>query len=313
MSNNQNTDGLNSDQKREIRKQGWRHFKRFWVIYVGLFCTALLSFVSGLMLPFMRNDVVVPVTFGTAFVALYYAIGFLTNGELVASFWFSKITDQDPDNTIQKIIAWVMLVVSIGIILATCISAADMIAFWVGVFDVFYQIPVWVQKYVVYTIPVMWVVNFSMAMLFQGVSDEAIAKRESQARINRALSDAEEVEARAHADYIVTNAPALARQKGQMKAAAEIDILQAQIDEQKRKLISPPVTYNQDVRGENLMPSRADRELAKSIHPFAAPYRSCPNCDDIVPLTSANCAKCGKEMPSLNGHKAGQDFTSRQS
>jgi hypothetical protein len=249
MSENQN--GLTSDQKRGIRKQGGRNFRRFWPIYVFLFCTAGLSFASGLMLPFMRNDIVVPLTWGTAFVAFYYGIGFLTNGELVANFWFSKITDQDPDNSTQKYIAWGMLTVSIGVVAATCISAADMIAYWIGVFDVFYQIPIWVQKYVVYAIPVMWVVNAVMAMLFQGVSDEAIAKRESMARINRALSDAEEAEATAHADYIVANAPALARQKGQMKAAAEISILQAQIDEQKRKLITPvePITsYAQDVR-----------------------------------------------------------------
>lgn len=245
--------GLTSEQKSSLRKLGGRNFRRFWVIYVGLFCTALLSFASGLMLPFMRNDIVVPLTWGTFFVALYYGCGFLINGELAANFWFSKITDQDPDNSTQKIIAWGMLVVSIGIIAATCISAADMIAYWVGVFDVFYQIPVWVQKYVVYAIPVMWVVNFSMAMLFRGVSDEAVSEREEQARINRARTDAAIAEAKAYADYTIENAPALARQKGQMRAAAEIDILRAQIAEQHRKLgHNPPnlpaVTYPQDVR-----------------------------------------------------------------
>lgn len=243
---NENQDGLTSEQKRELRKQGGRNFRRFWVIYVGLFCTALLSFVSGLMLPFMRSDIVVPLTLGTAFVALYYGFGFLTNGELVANFWFGKITDQDPDNKVQQVIAWGMLAVSIGIIAATCISAADMIAYWIGVFDVFYQIPVWVQKYVVYAIPVGWVLNVVMAMLFQGVSDEAIAKRESQARINRALSDAEEAEAKAHADYIVANSPALARQKGEMKAASELAVLRAQIEEQQRKLLPHNVVYTKD-------------------------------------------------------------------
>jgi hypothetical protein len=241
-----NQDGLTSEQRRDLRKQNGRNFRRFWVIYVGLFCTALLSFISGLILPFMRNDIVVPLTWGTALVALYYGAGFLINGELTANFWFGKLTDQDPDNTYQKYIAWGMLAVSIVVIAATCISAADMIAFWVGVFNQFYQIPVWVQKYVVYAIPVMLVANVVMAMLFRGVSDEAIAEREEQARINQAMSDARIAEAQAYADYTITNAPTLARKKGEMRAAADVALLQAQINEQQKKLMPP-----QDVRQPN--------------------------------------------------------------
>jgi uncharacterized membrane protein len=245
-----NQTGLTTDQKMSLRKQASRNFRRFWPIYVFLVFTAGLSFISGLMLPFMRNDVDVPLTWGTALVALYYAMGFLTNGELVANYWFSKLTDQDPDNTIQKIIAWVMLGVSIVIVAATCISAADMIAYWMGAFDEFYMIPVWVQKYVVYVIPTMWVVNVVAVMLFRSVSNEAIMEREEEARKNKAMSDARIIEAKAYADVIVENAPALARQKGQMKAQAEIDLLQAEINEQTRKILPPPpaVVYNQDVR-----------------------------------------------------------------
>jgi hypothetical protein len=262
MSDNQE---MTSEQKKSIRKQNNRNFRRFWVIYVGLFGTALLSFVSGLILPFMRNDVVVPLTWGTAFVALYYGCGFLVNGELMANFWFGKITDQDPDNTIQKIIAWGMLAVSIIIISATCISAADMIAFWVGVFNQFYQIPIWVQKYVVYAIPVMLVSNVVMAMLFRGISDEAIAEREAMARINQAMSNAAEAEAKAEADYIIANAPALARERGQLKAAAQINALRAQINEQQKKLTTPSPVYNQDVRQPDFSNSGNGKDGSKDF------------------------------------------------
>jgi hypothetical protein len=43
----------------------------------------------------------------------------------------------------------------------------------------------------------------------------------------------------------------------------------------------------------------ADINLAKSINPLAAPYRACPKCGDIVPLTLSHCAACGTQMPAL--------------
>ena len=45
--------------------------------------------------------------------------------------------------------------------------------------------------------------------------------------------------------------------------------------------------------------SEADIDLAKSINPLSAPYRSCPGCGDIVPLTRSHCAVCGTDMPAL--------------
>lgn len=243
------TQEMTTEQKRGLRKQEGRNFRRFWIIYAGLFCTAGLSFIAGLMLPFMRNDIDVKLTWSTFFVAVYYGFGFLSNGELAANFWFGKLTDQDPDNTIQKWIAWGMLGVSVGVIAATVVSAADLIAWWVGTFESFYEIPAWVQKYVVYVIPVMWVGNVVFAMLFRGVSDEARAEREAAATENQALSEARIAQATARASYVAANAPALARQKGELEAAAELEILQAQIDDKKRKLgLSVNRAYNQDVR-----------------------------------------------------------------
>lgn len=244
---------MTSDQKAQMRKKQAENIKRFWPIYVFLFFTAALSFISGLILPFMREDVKVLLNWGTALVALYYAIGFLSNGELMSGFWFGKLTDQDEDNTSQKIIAWSMLAISTCVVLATCVSAADMIAFWMGSFDAFYQIPVWVQKYVVYLIPVGWVVNWVMAVLFHSVSNEAIMAREQKARISKAMSDASIIEAQAYADQIVANAPALAKEKGRIRAQAEIDLMQADVDQRTSKLaprrsVTPSVSYNQDVR-----------------------------------------------------------------
>jgi hypothetical protein len=44
----------------------------------------------------------------------------------------------------------------------------------------------------------------------------------------------------------------------------------------------------------------SDVELAKSINPLAAPYRACPNCDGLVPLTALHCSNCGTKMPTLD-------------
>lgn len=42
-----------------------------------------------------------------------------------------------------------------------------------------------------------------------------------------------------------------------------------------------------------------DREIAASISPLAAPYRSCPKCDETVPLSQDQCWNCQTIMPII--------------
>ncbi len=227
---------MTSKQRKDLRNaERYRKFGRYWLIYIALGFTAVLSFVGGLMLPFMKPDVNVPLTWGTAAAGLFYALGFILIGEAAANFWFDKVTDQDPDNNMQKWIAGLMIAASVFVSASTALATSYIIAYWVDVFDAFLTIPVWAQKYIAISVPVMLVIHAVAGITFKSVSDEATAERDSKARINQANSEAAEAEARAEADYIIANAPALAREMGTMKARAKLDALRAQIQSEQAR------------------------------------------------------------------------------
>lgn len=227
---------MTSKQKKELAKQEFqRKFGRYWLIYAALGFTAILSFIGGLMLPFMKPDVNVPLTWGTAGAGLFYALGFILIGEAAANFWFERVTDQDPDNTQQKWIAGIMITASVLVSASTALATSYIIAYWVGVFDAFLVIPVWAQKYIAIAVPVMMVAHAVAGIVFKSVSDEAYADREANAEINKARNEMAEARAKARANWWKTNAPAIARQMGEMEAEDELDALRSKIAAQKSK------------------------------------------------------------------------------
>jgi uncharacterized membrane protein len=238
---------MTSKQKKELAKIDFnRKFGRYWLIYLALGFTAILSFIGGLMLPFMKPDVNVPLTWGTAAAGLFYALGFIIIGEGAANFWFDKVTDQYPDNKAQKWIAGIMILASVLVSASTALATSYIIAYWVGVFDAFLTIPVWAQKYIAIAVPVMLVAHAVAGIAFKSVSDEAASERDSNGRIRQAQNDAAEARARAHADYVVANAPRLAQQMGEMEAENELDALRAKIMEQQSKRGQLNLSYNKD-------------------------------------------------------------------
>ncbi len=258
-------------QKRAMRRAEFnRKFGQYWFIYLALFGTAALSVVSGLMLPFSpdKNGYVV-LSIGGVLAAVYYSIGFLTTGEGASYFWFDKLTDHDPDNTIQKGIAGLMLTLSISTSLVTALAAGAFIAFWLGIFDAFYVMPTWAQKWVVWAIPTMWVLHFIGGALFRYLSEESEYEREAASSIRTAKNEMVKSKSKAKADYWKANAPALARQLGEMEAEDELDAYHAKLEERKTRRggggqnqqsrqfqpTQPTVNYNQDVstvgKGEN--------------------------------------------------------------
>jgi hypothetical protein len=241
---------MTSKQKKDRDAQEFqRKYGRYWLLYAALGFTGILSFIGGLMLPFMKPDVNVPFTWGTAGAGLFYALGFVLIGEGAANFWFERVTDSDPDNNQQKWIAGIMITASVLVSASTALATSYIIAYWVGVFDAFLTIPVWAQKYIAIAVPVMMVAHAVAGIIFKAVSDEAASERDSKAAIRKAMNEAAEAEARAESDYIVANAPSLAHQMGEMKARAKLESLQAQIrSEQAKHGTRPTASYAQDVR-----------------------------------------------------------------
>jgi hypothetical protein len=245
------TNQMTSKQRKELgKKEFYRKFGRYWLLYGALIFTGILSFIGGLMLPFMKPDVVVPLTWGTAGAGLFYALGFLLIGEGAANFWVDKVTDSDPDNNAQKWIAGLMIAVSVLVSASTALATSYIIAYWVGVFDAFLTIPVWAQKYIAIAVPVVMVANAVAAIVFKSVSDEAAAERDANATIRLAENEAREARATARANWVKANAPRLAQEMGEMEAENDLDALRAKIREEKAKRNNsqPVYTYSQDVK-----------------------------------------------------------------
>lgn len=244
-----NEQQMTSKQKKQMQAEEFkRKYSRYWMIYWGLFFTAALSFLCGVVLPFMREDIDVPLNWGTAMISAYFALGFLTIGEGAFNFWFDKVTDSDPDNGGQKWIAAVMIALSAIVSLSTALATSYIIVWYIRIFDTFLKIPPWAQKYIAIAIPVVIVANVVAGVAFKWISDEAFSERETNSRIREAKNKAIQAQAEARARYIEANAPILARQMGEIEAQDQLDALQAQINEKRSKRGQMAMQYNQDVR-----------------------------------------------------------------
>lgn len=226
---------LTPQQKRQIQKQEFkRKFQKYWLVYVALICTSILSAISGFLLPSEAKDGIIKITVITFFAGIYYAAGFLTNGEGAAYFWFDKLTDHDPDNTKQIWIASIMLGVSVLTIVITASAAASFLAYAIGALSEFQIMPRWAQVWVVWAIPVLWVVNLAAGMAFRSLSDEAEAERIANAKIREIQQNISFNKANAKAEYWQKNAPDLARQLGELEAQDEIDNMKVHIKSKSR-------------------------------------------------------------------------------
>src|SRR3972149_2624709 len=115
---------MTPEEKRLYNKIEWkRKYGKYWLVYLALIGTGTLSAISGFLLPANETQGVIQLTSISIFAGVYYAIGFLSNGEGAAYFWFDKLTDHDEDNTPQIWIASSMLGLSVITIAVTAVAA----------------------------------------------------------------------------------------------------------------------------------------------------------------------------------------------
>jgi len=218
------------DKRNWKRAEFKRRFGKYWLIYLALIGTGILSAFSGAFLPFQPNEEgYVVLTLGGIVAALYYAGGFLSTGELAANFWFGLLTDHDKDNAWQVAIAVTMLSISIVTVLVTSLAAGAFIAYWLGALEQFEVMPLWAQTWVVWAIPALWVAHAVMGMAFKALSEEAEADRDANAVVRAAQQKIVKAKADARAKYWEQNAPDIALRLGQMEAQDEIDQFSAKL------------------------------------------------------------------------------------
>lgn len=225
-----------------------RRFGRYWLVYIGLGFTALLSICAGILMPFSPNDKgEIIVTFGGIFAALYYASGFALTGEGAFYYWFGLLTDHDKDNTIQAVISWLMIVLSVITSLTTALAAGSFIAYWLGIFDAFFIMPEWAQEWVVFAIPVMIIIHVVSGTAFKAFSDEAVYERDAKSVINAAKAGATKARADARAAYWKEHATEQAKKLGELEAQEEIDRYTVKLRSGANR---PMISYAKDVEAD---------------------------------------------------------------
>lgn len=205
-------------REKEYKKAEFaRRYLKYHLVYIALIGTAVLSVVTGLLLPYSSENAN-NVGVAGMLAALYFAVGFVTNGELAANYWFGKLTDHDPDSTAQKTIAVIALAISVITSLITALAASLLIAYWLKIFSEFSGIPSWAQVYIVDIIPVMWVFHAVMGMAFKAFSEEAEMERTTKAFIRQKQNELVQHKEEAKANWWKENAEKVYREQGEIEA-----------------------------------------------------------------------------------------------
>lgn len=197
-----------------------RRFMKYHIVYIALFGTGGLSLVTGLLLPFSTES---NLGFVLWVAGIYFAFGFVTNGEIAANFWFEKLTDHDKDNGKQFWIAVVSLGASVVVSLVTALAAAALIAYWLGIFPAFSGISEWSQVYIVDIIPIMWVYHAVAGFAFKALSDEAEAERTAKSIIREKEVELIEKKEQAKVDWWEQNAVAMYEEQGRKEAREHLE------------------------------------------------------------------------------------------
>lgn len=208
--------------KRAEFSRRYRRYTRYYMVYVALIGTGILSGLTGILLPFTQENSGIN-TFVAGLAGLYFCIGFLTNGEVAANYWFGKLTDHDPDNNKQQIIAGVSLGISVIVSLITSLASSLLIAFWLGIFPTFNGVPDWAQVWIVDIIPVMWIYHAVAGMTFKALSEEAQMERITKSFIREKENELVEKKEEAKVQWWAENAQSVYEEEGRKEARLSLE------------------------------------------------------------------------------------------
>jgi hypothetical protein len=208
-------------RKAFLRSEFERKYAKYYMVYIALIGTGVLSGLTGILLPFSQSATA-QAFFISAIAGVYFAFGFLTNGEIAANYWFGKLTDHDPDNRIQQIVAGVSLFLSVVVSLVTALASSLLIAYWLNIFPAFNGVPDWAQVWIVDIIPVMWIYHAVAGMLFKAMSEEAQMERLSRAFVREKQNELNEAKEEAKVGWWRENARAVYEHQGRKEAEEDV-------------------------------------------------------------------------------------------
>jgi hypothetical protein len=256
----------NESETKEERRIFWQPFLDHPLLFTALIISGFLSFLAGWFIGLgvrvedgiliYKSDV------PHIFAAVMYSAAFPYFFEFGLANWLHKLLTREPDNKAQAGAAFFM-VFATGLGTAyTAYSTADIIATGLGFFEVFTAIPENVQRWIVYSLPTMLILNIVAGEVYRQFSQEAKLLRIAQMHLR---------EKRIEADTEVKIA--------QMNSAANIQIIAAAEFAKKAEIEADGIGKD---KGQNLWNKERVRYQPEQV------FASSTQAIDNVTITPAN-------------------------
>lgn len=224
------------EKKKAVRAEKnakWLPIQKFWLLYVVLIGTAILSAFAGVYIG-LAPDNSGTITWTSSFdlirrifFAAFYMISFVTTAEGATLYWETKLVYHDVDergikNDTQIKTARIALIVSVATIVLTGLASARFLSAWLGALAAFSSVPVAAQGYVVWSIPILFVFHAVASIVYWYYSaDSALERWKSQVR-RQTQAEMHQKEADAWKEEYTRLAPRLAETKGRRLARAAV-------------------------------------------------------------------------------------------
>lgn len=182
-------------EQKESSRQRWQIFTDNPLLFTALIVSGCLSHLSGwfIGLGVQVNAGLVSYTADLPhiFVACLYAALFPLFFEYGLANWLDKLLKREVGNKWQEFAAGAMVgVTGLGALL-TAFSAADIIATTLGFFTSFTEIPPEVQRWMVFSLPVMLACNVLFGEVYRQNSLESILMRHAEMELREKRIEAD--------------------------------------------------------------------------------------------------------------------------
>lgn len=184
-----------AQEQSENMKLATKDFTDHPLLYIALVLSALLSMFAGIAIGLgVRVDAGTVTAKGdlpNIFAALLYGASFPIFFEFGLANWLKKFMMREPDNKTQMFTAASMVVLTFVGTCVTAYSASDVIATAFGFFTSFQEVPESVQRWIVYALPTMLMINVAAGELYRQFSQEAVLRRQAEMTLREAQVDAD--------------------------------------------------------------------------------------------------------------------------
>jgi len=184
-----------AQENSEKMRRNMSEFRDHPLLYIALIASGFLSALAGLAiglgLKMVDGYVSVILDFPHIFFAILYAGLFPYFFEFGLANWLHKLLHREPENTIQLVTAWIMVILTFIGTAVTAYSAMDVLVTAGGFFASFTEISPTVQKWIAYALPTMFLLNIASGEAYRQFTAHAVLQRTADIELHEKRLGAE--------------------------------------------------------------------------------------------------------------------------